>query len=247
MGVSAGPTFCTWSCNNDDFGGQSCPNDANGIQGICVTGIGNTLVGHEDDFGFCFQDCSSGGTCPDGESCQSAQAYSGGNGSTMVCVPAPTDPLSGTSWQSNTITPEANDGVSTSTYAITFGTATMFMSGAAIGPFSATFTQTYGASASSYAGCTETTTFTGGEWADVPGTTMGMGALSVSGASGSTNRTSCASSSDDVTGATGVYDDAVNGQNGATYTISNTTMMTLMKDSGVTPYTGSSYWAFTKM
>jgi hypothetical protein len=249
MGVTAGATFCTWSCNNDDFGGQSCPSDPNGVQGICVTSINNTSIGQEYDYGFCFQDCSSGGACPEGESCESAQAYSGGSGSTMVCVPTPTDLLSGTSWQSSTVTPMAQaGGVSTSTYTINFGTATAFTVGAAAGPFSATFMQTYSASASSYAGCTETTAFTGGQWVDVTGPMM-TGAVAVSGVSGLTNRTSCASSSDDVADVSGVYDDEVNGQSGAIYTITGTTM-SLTGDSGygVTPYSdANSSWAFTKM
>jgi hypothetical protein len=83
------PTFCTWSCGGETSS-QSCPNDANGIQGVCVIAIGNddTTIGSEDSFGFCLQDCSSGGACPDGETCQPAQDYTGGSESDMVCVPS---------------------------------------------------------------------------------------------------------------------------------------------------------------
>jgi hypothetical protein len=244
MGVSAGPTICTWSCSNSDFDGQSCPNDATGAQGICVTSIGGTEIGDQSGqaFGFCLQDCSSGGTCPDGETCQAAQSANGG---TTVCVPTPTDPLSGTSWQSSTIVPtQTMTGVATSTYTITFGTTNATVGGLASGPFSATLTQTYGVTALQHAGCTEETTFTGGTWVDMP-PTSNAGALAVSNASGSTDRTNCTASSDDTTGETGDYDGAVNGQ-GAGYQVSGTTM-TMGGGMGVTPYTDQANWTFTKM
>ncbi len=245
------PAFCTWSCNPDDFGGQSCPSDPSGVKGVCVIGLANVTVGNLDQFGFCFQDCSSAGaTCPDGETCEQAQPYSGGGSNmTMVCVPmSGVDLLSGTKWQSTTIAPEANsDGVTMSTYTITFGTANVFMPGETLGPFSATFTQTYSNSIEyTYASCVEMTTFTSGEWADVPGAQMGQGAVDVSNAVGSTNRTSCGMSGNDVTGASNIYDDQVNNANGATYTITGNTMM-LSGGNGITPYSDAIDWTFTKM
>ena len=84
--VGYGPTFCTWSCGSSDGGTPSCPNDANGFEGICVGSLDSTEFGVPFGFGFCFQGCASGGTCPVGEACESAQSFSGDE-EALVCVP----------------------------------------------------------------------------------------------------------------------------------------------------------------
>jgi hypothetical protein len=247
--MTIGATFCTWTCSPSVFDGQSCPNDPNGVQGICVTSIDSVTTGNSS-FGFCFQDCSSSGICPDGETCQKAQAYNSEDESTsaMVCVPTPNDPLSGTTWQSTTITTQPTmKGVTALTYTMTFGMTNGTAGGFASGPFSATLAQTYGASAVQYSGCTETTTFSGGVWADSPPTQGMAGAFTVSNAMGSTDRTGCSANGDDVTGEMGDYDGAVNNdQNASSYTVTGMTM-TVRGGDGVTPYTDNANWTFTKM
>ena len=76
-----------------------------------------------------------------------------------------------------------------------------------------------------------------------------MGVVSVTGVTGSTNRMNCKSSSDDVSGETGDYDDAVNGHTGAAYVISGATMTLTGGEysGGVTPDTDTDMWTFTKM
>jgi len=240
----SGPTFCTWSCSPSDFGGQDCPSDANGIKGVCVSALGNTGVGDEDVYGFCFQDCSETGECPSSEACEQAQPFNGGTA--MVCVPIATDPLSATTWTSTTLDPIAKSaGVTSSSYTIDFGAANMSVAGFASGPFTATLVQTYGASAVMYAGCMETTTFSGGQWVDVPPSGTTAGAVNVSNAQGTTSRAGCTFVSDDASGVMGVYDDAVNDMSGAVYRITGTTMM-LAGGTGITPYTDSTEWTFTQ-
>jgi hypothetical protein len=80
-------TICTWSCTNPNvFNGQGCPSDITGATGVCVVSIGGTDI-QNDGSGFCFQDCSSGNTCPTGETCQKAQPIVA-EMSVMVCVPS---------------------------------------------------------------------------------------------------------------------------------------------------------------
>jgi hypothetical protein len=95
--AGVGPTFCTWSCGGGS-GKPSCPNDANGIEGVCVTSLDVTMVGgsadaglgrEDTEFGLCFRDCSSVGTCPSGEACKPALPLGGGD-QVMVCMPADT-------------------------------------------------------------------------------------------------------------------------------------------------------------
>src|SRR6202044_937187 len=64
--TSAAQTFCTWSCTDDVFNQQLCPNDASGARGVCIASIGENTIGQQGQYGFCFQSCDSGGTCPEG-------------------------------------------------------------------------------------------------------------------------------------------------------------------------------------
>jgi hypothetical protein len=249
--AGGGATFCTWSCGSSSGGTPSCPNDANGIEGVCVTSVNGTTVGgsadaglgHEDtEFGFCFQDCSSGGTCPSGETCEPAQLLSG-SGQAMVCMPVFKDPLSGTSWQSEQITPAPKSyGITMSTYTITFGTTTDTVSGYASGPYRAKLTELYGSLAPEYPGCTETDAYSG-QWVDMPPTATSAGTLTVSNLVAITKRTGCTSSSDDTGG--GQYCEA-NGDQSASYTLSGNTM-TIQGGSGITPYDVDVSWTFTEM
>jgi hypothetical protein len=170
-----------------------------------------------------------------------------------ACLPgssATGDPLSGTKWQSTSIAPTAvQSGVTSSTYDVTFGTGTVVESTSEVvalsGAFTATFSQMY--TMGQYAGCMETTTFTGGTWTDAttPGDTS-SGGVTVSGATGTTNRVSCQLPSADLTGQTGLYDSAVNATGGTSFTITGTTM-TFPQSAGVTPYVDGNDWTFTKM
>ena len=240
-----GPTFCTWTCNPSEFDGQSCPNDASGVQGVCVTSLGGTAIGVEYEYGFCFQDCSADGTCPDGEVCQAGQPYAGG-GQVMVCVPTTIDPLSETTWQSTTIVAQPQSyGVTTSTYTITFGATNASIAGNASGPFSATFTQTYGASAFKYPGCVEVTTFSGGMWVDEPPTDSDPGTISIANLTSVLSRTKCTMPGDDVSNDENEYVDEITGS-GATYTLSGSTMT--VSGQGLTPFDDpTTSWTFTKM
>jgi hypothetical protein len=239
QGTVTTPTFCTWSCSGDDaVSSQGCPSG-----GVCVGAFGSDVVGQLDDYGFCFEDCSAGQTCPDGEGCSVAQLIDGGM--TMVCVPIPSDPLSGTSWTSSTlIEPAMQVGVTTSSYTMRFAAANTGVAAFASGPFTATFVQTYDASAPMYAGCTETTTFTGGQWVDIPPAGTKNGDINVTNAMGSTARSGCTSASDNATGVMGIYDDAVDYMNGAPYQIMGTTL-TLNGTGGVVPYGNDAMWTFT--
>jgi hypothetical protein len=248
--AGGGATFCTWSCGGG--GTPSCPNDANGVEGVCVTTVNGTMVGGSADaglgredaeFGFCFQDCSSGGTCPSGEACKPAQLLSG-SGQAMVCMPVFKDPLSGTRWQSDLITPAAKSyGITMSTYTITFGATTDTVSGYASGPYTARLVELYGSIAPEYAGCTETDAFTG-QWVDMPPTATSAGTLTVSNLVAITNRTGCTSSGDD-TGGEGQYCEASADQS-ASYTLSGNTM-TIQGGSGITPHDVNVSWTFTEM
>jgi hypothetical protein len=158
------------------------------------------------------------------------------------------DPLDGTMWQSSTIaTTSASNGVTSSTYAIMFGAGSVASDGSgATGPFSATFTQVYGATAAKYPACTEVTTFSGGTWVDDT-TSSTQESVSVSGALGKTTRTGCSMSQDDVMGLSGAYDDAVNQTYGTPFSVSGATL-TFAQSTAVTPYIDDgTTWTFTKM
>jgi hypothetical protein len=230
-------TFCTYSCNEQNV----CPNDPTGTPGVCVSELSTTT-----DYGFCFQDCTSQ-ACPSGEACTAVQGFE--EPPAMVCVPAVSSPLSATTWQSGTITSEAmSNGVATSSYAVTFGPATYNSGGAvATGAFTATLTQTYASSLMyPYAECTETTTFSGGQWTAVTLLNeSNEGSLSVTNVTTSTTRTGCRVGSSDVTDEPDDYI-LVNDGSGASYAISGDTMMVDGGQSG-TPYPDSSTWTFTKM
>jgi len=234
-------TLCTWSCTDDDFDQQLCPSDSTGAQGVCVSSIGETTIGQEDEYGFCFQACATG-SCPEGEVCSQATMYRGG--SAMVCLPTPADPLSGTTWTSATIPPTAQEaGVTSVTYTMTFGPTNASVDGFASGDFSATFDVSYGASAVERAGCSETTTITGGGWVDVP-SQQGKGVFTITGTQATTTRTGCASSSDDVSNDADEYDVDTD-DNGAGYGITNDTM-TVAGGDGAVPLDDGSAWTFTK-
>ncbi len=167
----------------------------------------------------------------------------------MVCVPGFTSALAGTSWASSTLATQAqNAGVTSSSYSVQLTGGEFSPDGITVtGAFAATFTQTYGASSPSvYAGCTETTTFTGGTWSTTNGATADAGRLIVTGALGSTNRTGCASATKNTTGALGVYDAAVSSTGGgAPFTVQGGNL-TISGGGGALPYSDKVDWTFTK-
>jgi len=152
--------------------------------------------------------------------------------------------LAGTNWTSTTITPDQTSrGVTMSTFVIHFAAATTSTPTTynAVGPFTATLTQVYGATASSHAGCTEVTTFATATYSDTGSMTdPTMGGVSLSGETSTTARTGCTATTDNVTAETGNYND-----NGGTesYTITGT-MMTMTGNSLV-PFYPATY-TFTK-
>ena len=225
------PTFCTTSCASN----SDCPND-----GVCTLDVGPSATP------FCYQACPTDG-CPGGQ-CVSAVATD--TSIAMVCVPGITSALSGTSWKSATIATQGiNAAVTASTYAIKLASGQFSADAITVtGPFSATFTQTYSASSPSvYAGCTETTTFTGGTWSTTAGATPDTGRLSVTGATGSTDRTGCASATKNTTGALGVYDAVMNASaSGAPFSVQNGTL-TISGGGGALPYSDKVDWTFTPM
>jgi hypothetical protein len=244
--------FCTYSCAlpTELSSGSSCPSDPSGNAAVCLmTGSLSGTMGNQ--YGFCFQGCSTG-SCPSGEMCATIAQDVTDVGGMGICIPGLSDPLSGTSWQSTTIVPvAAGSGVIASTYAVTFasGTATYDPRNyddavfGASGPFTATFTQTYSTSANPYGGCVETTTFSGGIWKD--NTTLSTEeSVSVTSAVGTTTRTGCATSSDNATGVMGLYDDAVT-SGGDIFVVTGNTLQ--LDGMGVTPYDGDTPWTFTKM
>jgi len=239
---SLNQTFCTWSCSDDHIGGQTCPSDANGVKGVCVSTIGNDTIGDEGEFGFCFQDCSAS-ACPSNESCEQVARYAGGTG--MACVPIPNDPLAGTSWTSTTLVASAtSNGVTSSSYVITFGATSSVLDGLASGAFSATLTLQYDATAFQFAGCTETTTFSGGAWVDVPPTPQSPGVLGIDDMMSTTSRTGCTLSSDDVSGEQDRYDIDTT-DSGAGYLLTSTTL-SIGGGNGAVPFSDATEWTFTK-
>ena len=247
--------FCTHSCEpaTDLSSGSSCANDPSGLAGVCIaTGALSDTMG--DQYGFCFQECSAG-SCPSNETCATISQGVARLAGTSICIPGlPADPLSGTSWQSTTIESIASNeyGVTASNYTVTFASGTLTYdpsanseeSFGASGPFNATFTQTYGAATSQNAGCMEITTFTGGTWGDNTSDET-KETVEVTSAVGSTTRTGCTTSTDDVTNLTGVYDNAVN-NSPTTFVVSGCTMT--LAGGGVTPYQDDTIpWTFTKM
>jgi hypothetical protein len=241
-------TFCTYSCTQN----SDCPSDSSGVSGVCLP-MDVSQGSSQGDYGFCFQSCAAG-SCPGGGLCIMTTSYSLFDDGTTVsaCIPGSgaTDPLSGTTWRSTSIAPTAiQNGVTSSTYDVTFGTGTVVESTSEVvalsGAFTATFSQMY--TMGQYAGCMETTTFTGGTWTDA--TTPGdatSGGIAVSGATGTTNRMSCQLPSADLTDQTGLYDSAVDTMGGTSFTITGTTM-SLPQSAGVTPYVDGNDWTFTKM
>src|ERR1700690_4249910 len=178
---SGGATFCTKSCASS----KDCPSD-----GVCSLEVGPTATAAP----FCYEACpTSGAPCLSGGGmCVSLVATD--TSIVAVCLPGLTSPLNGTSWTSATIAPQAmNKGVATSTYVITlasgdFSPDTITVTGA----FSATLTQIFSASSSYvYGGCTETTTLTGGTWTTTAEPSPTIGRITVTGATGTTNRTGC--------------------------------------------------------
>ena len=168
-----------------------------------------------------------------------------------VCLPGLTSPLNGTSWTSATIAPQAmNKGVATSTYVITlasgdFSPDTITVTGA----FSATLTQVFSASSSYvYGGCTETTTLTGGTWTTTAEPSPTIGRITVTGATGTTNRTGCLNPAENTTNVQGLYDSAVNLGVGDPFNTQGTTLtITSGGGGGGLPYGDKVDWTFTKM
>jgi hypothetical protein len=238
---------CTYSCMGGD---ATCPADSSGTPGVCVQPTDAT---DSSSWGYCLQSCTAG-ECPAGEVCTMANTFSLDSSSepTQVCIPQSSDPLSGTSWTSSSVAATATqNGVTSSTYAVTFGMGTISASvGTDVvlsGTFTATFTQLY--TIGQYAGCMETTTFTGGTWTDV--TTVGLageGSVGISAAMGTTNRTSCQLPDADLTNQTGLYDSAVDAMNGTAFMLSTDgTTLTFSQSTGATPYVDGSSYTFTKV
>ncbi|HEY2367723.1 MAG TPA: hypothetical protein VGH87_15105, partial [Polyangiaceae bacterium] len=140
-----------------------------------------------------------------------------------------------------------NADVTTSSYAVTFSPGEFASDAITItGAFAATFTQTYSTTSPSvYAGCTETTTFTGGTWSATTGTGPDTGTLVVAGAVGSTNRTGCATATKNTTNLPGVYDTVMNVAAGAPYTVQNGAL-TISGGGSALPYSDKVDWTFTK-
>jgi hypothetical protein len=191
-------------------------------------------------YGFCFQECSTG-SCPAGDTCATTDGVS-------LCVPGlDRDPLSGTTWQSTSISTTAtSDGVTASTYTVTFASGAESIDGtSATGAFSAVLTQTYSTSAKyDFAGCTETTAFTGGTWTDNT-KNPGLESFKIGDATGSTTRTGCLMGAFDTSGEQNLYDDAVDAYEGVVFRITGTTM-NLPNSTAGTPYNDNSPWTFTR-
>lgn len=165
-----------------------------------------------------------------------------------VCVPGAESPLDGTSWTSATIaTQAANVDVTSSTYAITLSSGTFQPDAITVtGAFSATFSQVFDpTSLSVYAGCTETTTFTGGTYAATSGTAPDTGTIVVMDVVGSTSRTGCVNTQKNVTNLPGVYDTVMNVTGGAPYTVVNG-VLTISGGGSALPYNDKVDWTFTK-
>jgi hypothetical protein len=239
-------TVCTYSCKQD----SDCPSDSAGVSGVCVPPQ-DVMGDQADGFGFCVQSCPTG-SCPSHEMCTMTTSFASfGEGSIVsVCAPAASDLFSGATWESTSIPSTAiSMGVTSSTYTMTFGGGAVVRSTSTetswSGTFRATFTELY--TIGQYAGCVETTTFTGGTWTDAwPPGDPSSGAVAISGATGITNRTGCQLPGADLINQTGIYDSAVDSMDGTSYTATLTTM-TLAQSAGVTPYIDGSDWTFTKM
>jgi hypothetical protein len=224
------PTFCTAACTTS----KDCPDD-----GVCSKDVGPSATP------FCYQPCSDG--CSGGR-CVSAVATD--TSIQKVCVPGIQSPIEGTSWTSKTIATQAkNADVTASTYVVTFSSGDFASDGVTVtGAFAATFTQTYDpTSISVYAGCTETTTFTGGSWSGTTGTAPSMGTLAITGAIGSTNRTGCVTATKNATNLPNIYDAVVNVTPGnAPYTVDASGVLTIGGGGGALPYADKVDWTFTK-
>ena len=224
------PSFCTAACTTN----KDCPDD-----GVCSSDIGPSPAP------FCYQPCPSDG-CKGGGRCVSAVAVD--TSIQKVCVAGIDSPLDATTWTSTTLATQAkNVDVTASSYAVTFSAGEFASDAITItGAFAATFTQTYGATSPSiYAGCTETTTFTGGTWSATSGTTPDAGTLVVAGAIGSTNRTGCVTSTKNTTNLPGVYDTVINVTAGAPYSVANG-VLTISGGGSALPYADKVDWTFTK-
>ena len=222
-------TMCTAACATD----QDCPDD-----GVCSSDVGPSATP------FCYQPCPSDG-CKGGR-CVSAVATD--TSIAKVCVPGVSSPIDGTSWTSATIATQAkNVDVTSSTYAVTFSSGELGSDAITFtGAFSATFTMVYDPTSTSvYAGCTETTAFTGGTWTATTGTAPDTGALVVTGAVGSTNRTGCVTTTKNVTNLPGVYDTVMNVTGGAPYTVQNG-VLTISGGGSALPFNDKIDWTFTK-
>jgi hypothetical protein len=165
-----------------------------------------------------------------------------------VCVPGLESPIEGATWTSTTIATQAkNADVTSSSYAITLGSGDFAADAITItGAFSATFTQTFDpTSISVYAGCTETTTFTGGTWSATSGTVADTGTLVVANVVGATNRTGCVTTTKNVTNLPGVYDTVMNVTGGAPYNVKNG-VLTISGGGSALPYADKVDWTFGK-
>lgn len=222
-------TFCTAACTTN----KDCPDD-----GVCSLDVGPSTTP------FCYEACPTDG-CKGGR-CVSAVATD--TSIQKVCVPGLESPIEGATWTSTTLATQAkNVDVTTSSYAVTFSPGDFASDAITItGAFAATFTQTYSTTSPSvYAGCTETTTFTGGTWSATTGTTTGTGSLVVAGAVGSTNRTGCVTATKNTTNLPGVYDTVMNVTAGAPYVVTSG-VLTISGGGSALPYSDKVDWTFTK-
>lgn len=223
------PMMCTAACTAD----KDCPDD-----GICSADVGPSASP------FCYEACPSDG-CKGGR-CVSTVATD--TSIRKVCIPGIGSPIDATTWTSATLATQAkNEQITTSSYEVTFSAGDFASDAITItGAFAATFTQTYSTTSPSvYAGCTETTKFTGGTWSATSGTVPDTGTLVVAGAIGSTDRTGCSTSTKNTTNLAGVYDTVMNVTAGAPYTVQNG-VLTISGGGSALPYSDKVDWTFTK-
>jgi len=231
---AVGIAFCTHSCMFDD----DCPSDETGTKGVCT----DAFDGDESSVAFCYRSCESS-PCPAGSTC--VQTLDPLDEHVMACQPTAPDPLGGSTWVSDTISPIAkSDGVTQSTYTMTFGASTT-VSGGATGDFGATLVQVFAASSNVYPGCTETTTFSRATFAELASSSAG-GVVEIVGGSATSDRTGCQSPSDDVTGeGASMYIEQVESQSATPFTIAGGTM-TIQGGTGVVPFGDAVPWTFTQ-
>ena len=242
--VASFGSMCTWSCTTDDIDPNPCPNDVNGTRGVCAGTVGDVPVG-QTDYGMCFQSCTTNDDCTSGTTCVGATIY-GTTSQARVCAAVPTDELASTSWQSSTITASAaSNGVQSSTYTMTFGAQTSFALGMSVGAFTATLVQVHDDVAyHALAGCTETTTYSGGVWADRPPSSTQPGNLEITGASSSTTRTGCRQADLNGTNVPGEY--FITQGIAGYYLSADGSTLNMGGGYGSLPYGDSVEWTFTR-